>query len=231
MLGAGFENLTLTGGTTANVTGNVLANVLRGNVSDNILDGGSGADTMYGGGGNDSYIVDNAGDQVFEVENGIDMGGLDVIKTSVSTYGLGTGVENLIYTGAGAFNGTGNALANAINGGGGADKLYGLAGNDVLSGGAGADFLDGGAGADRLSGGAGNDIFFFAKGEANGDSIGDFVGNGTAAGDMIRLFGWGAGTTMTQGTGNNWTITDGLDHSTASIAITGSVHASDILYG
>ena len=231
VLGTTIENLTLSGINSGNLGGNALANVLRGNGGANIIDGGSGADTLYGGGGNDTYSVDNAGDRVIEVENGIDLGGIDAVRTVLSAYALGSGVENLLYLGAAAFTGSGNALDNSLSGAGGADKLYGLGGNDVLSGGGGNDILDGGAGADRLSGGSGYDVFNFAKGEVGGDSITDFAGNAGAAGDMIRLIGWGAGTRMVQGTGSNWIITDGIDHSTATIAITGAVHASDILYG
>ncbi|WP_166430443.1 right-handed parallel beta-helix repeat-containing protein [Polymorphobacter arshaanensis] len=230
-LGATIENLTLSGSSTGNLTGNALDNVLRGSSAGNIIDGGSGADTMVGGGGNDTYIVDNTGDRVIEVENGIDLGGVDTVKALLSAYTLCAGVENLLYWGTAAFTGTGNALDNSIAGAGGADMLYGLGGNDMLSGGAGNDILDGGTGTDRLTGGAGNDIFVFVKGEASGDSISDFTGNCAAAGDLIRLIGWGAGTKMVQGTGSNWIITDGIDHSTATIAITGAVHASDILYG
>jgi Ca2+-binding RTX toxin-like protein len=79
---------------------------------------------------------------------------------SVSLAGLPT-VEELIYTGSGAFSGTGNALANEIRGGPGADRLDGLAGDDLLQGGDGADILVGGAGRDTLDGGGGADRFDF----------------------------------------------------------------------
>ena len=59
------------GATTAiNLTGNNLANTLIGNAGANMLDGGGGADTLQGLGGNDSYLVDIAGDQVFEAAGG-----------------------------------------------------------------------------------------------------------------------------------------------------------------
>ena len=58
-LGINIENLTLTGTSAINGTGNTLANVLIGNSAANTLNGGTGADTMSGGAGNDTYTVDN----------------------------------------------------------------------------------------------------------------------------------------------------------------------------
>ena len=63
------ENITLTGTSNINATGNELNNVLTGNSGDNILDGGAGSDTLIGGLGNDTYVVDNPGDVVIENAN------------------------------------------------------------------------------------------------------------------------------------------------------------------
>jgi Ca2+-binding RTX toxin-like protein len=49
------ENLTLTGASAIDGTGNALNNVLIGNSANNLLDGGAGADTMFGGAGDDTY--------------------------------------------------------------------------------------------------------------------------------------------------------------------------------
>ena len=231
-LGADLENLTLSGTANLNGTGNALDNVLRGNAGNNTLDGGTGADTMYGGGGNDIYYADSAADRAIEIVNGVDSGGVDLVRATASSFTLELGVENLTFIGQGGFTGTGSAGDNVITGSYGNDVLRGMAGNDTLIGGAGTDILDGGAGADILTGGTGFDIFVFAKGEANGDTITDFNGQGANAGDSIQLSGWGAGTTFTHAPGANaWQITDGVDGHVELVTIVGAVHVSDILFG
>jgi Ca2+-binding RTX toxin-like protein len=102
------ENLNLIGTAAINATGNALANAISGNAGDNTLNGGTGADTMLGGAGNDIYVVDNAGDMVYEsttTTSGIDAGGIDTVQSSLS-YTLGQFVENLTLTGAAAINAT-----------------------------------------------------------------------------------------------------------------------------
>lgn len=94
---------------------------------DDILDGGTGADTMVGLDGNDTYFVDDDADVVVEAAGA----GTDTVQTTLATYTLGANVENLTYTGAGAFIGTGNELANRIQGGGGVDTLTGFGGDDT----------------------------------------------------------------------------------------------------
>ena len=194
------ENLVLAGTASIDATGNALNNFLGGNAGDNTLDGRAGADTMSGGAGNDTYIVDNVNDVVIESVDGL--GGIDTVRASL-TYALSNsatlrGVENLVLTGNGNIDGTGNDLDNAIignngnnvlSGGGGndildgsrgTDTLLGGAGNDTLNGGAGADTLDGGTGADLMSGGDGNDLYIV---DNAGDSIREAAGEGT---DTVR---------------------------------------------
>src|SRR5262249_47283674 len=98
-LSANAENLTLTGSTATNGTGNSLNNVLTGNSAANTLDadggddtlsGGAGADQLIGGTGNDTYVVDNVGDVATENLNE----GVDTVQSSV-TYTLSANVENL----------------------------------------------------------------------------------------------------------------------------------------
>ena len=131
------ENLTLTGISNINATGNSLNNTLTGNSGNNTLDGDLGNDTMVGGAGNDSYIVDSTSDVVTEGSNA----GTDTIQTTLATYTLAslTNVENLSFTGIGNSTLTGNTLNNVLTGGVGNDNLNGGAGNDTMVGGLGDD--------------------------------------------------------------------------------------------
>ncbi|HJV81887.1 calcium-binding protein [Noviherbaspirillum sp.] len=165
-LGANVENLTLTGNSAINGTGNALANVLVGNSANNTLDGGTGTDTMSGGAGDDTYIVNVTGDVV--TENADE--GIDLVKSS-ATYTLSANVENLTLTGTSAINGTGNALSNVLTGNSAVNTLTGGAGNDTLNG---------GAGADKMFGGADDDVYVV---DNTSDAITENVGEGT---DLVQ---------------------------------------------
>ena len=173
-LGANLENLTLQG-TAINAIGNAANNLIHGNNSDNWIDGGSGADQMYGLGGDDHYVVDNAGDRVFETVTG----GTDTVLASV-TFKLGSGVENLTMTGIASIDATGNSLANEIIGNNGSNELIGETGNDSLTGQGGNDILNGGEGADAMSGGTGNDTYYV---DNVGDVVAESAGEGT---DVVK---------------------------------------------
>jgi Ca2+-binding RTX toxin-like protein len=61
-LGANLENLTLTGSSKINGTGNAANNVITGNDANNVLAGLGGADVISGGGGNDKIQGGLGGD-------------------------------------------------------------------------------------------------------------------------------------------------------------------------
>lgn len=137
-------NDTLSGG-----SGN---DTLFGGDGNDYLDGGTGFDSMVGGTGNDTYVVNSISDTIIENFGA----GVDTVRASIS-YTLGSTLENLILTGSGNLNGTGNSYNNEITGNAGKNSLSGGAGNDTLTGGDGNDTLVGGTGNDSLSGGNGID--------------------------------------------------------------------------
>ena len=260
-LGADFERLTLSGVADIDGTGNALANILIGNDGANtldggdgadqlfgglgaddllgraggdLLDGGAGADAMAGGTGDDTYVVDNIGDAITELGGE----GIDRVRASI-TYTLGAEVESLQLTGAGNIDGTGNNLANQIDGnsgdnilsgGGGADIIRGNGGvdgvngddgNDQLLGGDGNDELYGGDGSDTLSGGADSDLLYGGAGldMLDGGSGSDIL-NGEAGNDKLQggdgddqLFGGDNNDQLTGAAGLD-TLTGGLGDDT-----------------
>lgn len=214
-----FENLDIsqTGDTNFNLTGDATNNILTGNAGINVIDGGKGADTMIGGDGNDTYVLDNAGDIVTEASNN----GTDQvnIKLTTGSYTLGSNVENGLLLSAKTFTLNGNELGNVLtnkkgtvtmNGGDGADTLNGGSGVDTLNGDAGNDTLNGGKGNDTLSGGADNDIL---NGDAGNDTLNGGVGTDTLNGGAGKdILNGGAGNdAMTGGVGADtfvWTLMD-----------------------
>jgi Ca2+-binding RTX toxin-like protein len=118
------------------------------------IDGGLGADRMFGGTGNDTYVVENAGDQVFENAGE----GFDEIRSSI-TYTIAANVEKLVLTGTAAINAYGNDADN---------RLYGNDSSNILASYDGNDILNGGAGTDTMIGGTGNDTYYV-------DNAGDVV--------------------------------------------------------
>jgi Ca2+-binding RTX toxin-like protein len=85
---------------------------------------------------------------------------------------------------------------------------------NALIGNANDNLLTGGASADSLTGGAGNDAFVFAAGEADGDTVVDFDGNGAGTGDWLLFVGYGSGATFTQYDSTHWQVTynSGISH-------------------
>lgn len=166
-----------------------------GSGADDTLASSTSGHVLAGGYGDDVYIVGSAGVVLLENEDD----GVDVVQTNLASFTLGSAnIENIVFTGSGAFAGTGSAGDNTITGGASGDTLNGAAGNDTLNGGDGDDILIGGAGADHLVGGVGNDIARYAAaviidmstGDHGGDAAGDtFDGieliQGSASGDTF----------------------------------------------
>jgi Ca2+-binding RTX toxin-like protein len=209
-LAADVETLVLQGSGDFQGYGNNQANTLYGNSGNNLLNGAGGADSMLAGAGNDTYFVDNAGDLVFENANE----GTDAVFASVD-YTLTANVEALVLQGAGNFSGTGNALN---------DSIFGNAGNNTLNG---------GAGADTLTGNAGNDTFVFNVGQANGDVVVDFAGNGAATGDSLHFVGYGSGATFTQNDATHWQVNynNGGSHEIITFLGGATIDPTDYLFG
>jgi Ca2+-binding RTX toxin-like protein len=209
---ANVENLTLTGTTAINGTGNAsnnnlignsAVNTLTGGAGDDILDGGAGNDVLVGGIGNDTYIVDSTSDSITEAANE----GTDLVQSSVS-YTLANNIENLTLTGTSVITGTGNTLNNIIIGNSANNTLSGAAGDDRLEGNAGNDTLDGGASNDTLLGGIGDDTYIV---DSSSDTIIENAAEGTDSvqssvtytlSDNIENLTL-TGTGLISGTGNN----------------------------
>jgi Ca2+-binding RTX toxin-like protein len=139
--------------------------------------------------------------------------GTDTISSTVH-FILPANVENLMLDGGFNVNGTGNALANS---------LIGNSSDNVL---------DGQGDADTLKGNAGNDTFVFNAGQANGDTVVDFAGNGAAAGDSLHFIGYGAGATFTQNDATHWQVNfnGGASHEVITFMNGAIIDPSDVLF-
>ena len=210
-LGAGFENLTLTGSAISG-SGNSANNTIIGNAANNAISGREGDDSLYGAAGNDTFIMSNGagasygqdsidgGDGMDTVDFGVNARSPVLVDLSVATAsGGGTAgagsarlfsIEN-VAGGAYADQLAGDAKANFLYGYSGNDVLIGAEGNDRLEGGAGDDWLYGGfsfatsgtgTGNDLLTGGTGRDTFVF------NDSPNPFISSALATADRITDF-------------------------------------------
>lgn len=185
-LGANIENLTLTGNSAINGTGNSLDNTIIGNDYDNTLVGGAGNDAMegfggrdilyggegndslygdaggdllYGGTGNDQYYIYDASSSIIEYQNeGIDT--ITIASDSILSHKMADNLENFYSPLLGNnISITGNDMANSIRIGDGNNVIIGGKGDDVLSGGGGSDtyIFNRGDGSDRIQE-AGKDV-------------------------------------------------------------------------
>jgi len=199
-LGTNLENLTLTGTTAINGTGNTLDNVLIGNTAINTLTGGAGNDLLNGGLGNDIL----KGDAGIDVLEGAD--GNDALSD--------TGGNNLFNGGAGTDTLTGNTGNELFIGGSGNDTLTTCTGADIIAfnRGDGQDTLVASSGADNtisLGGGIGYQSLAMSK--AGNNLILD-----TGNGDQITLQDWFT-STANRSVVNMQIVLDNMTYNPASL--------------
>ena len=195
-LGAGIDELTLTGSTAINGTGNALDNWIAGNSAANGLIGGAGNDTLDGSAGIDTVTYSGSTTGYSLTYNGA--GNLSIVDTDATngndgtdsllndevvvfgdrTLNLATFDANFYlatYSDVKALYGTDTLAATKHfvsigfkegRLGSGNLTLTGTAGADSLTGAAGNDTLDGGLGNDTLDGGAGIDTVTYASASA-----------------------------------------------------------------
>jgi Ca2+-binding RTX toxin-like protein len=218
-LGAGFEQLLLSGSATAatgsadnniiygnstsaavSISGLAGADVLYGGAFNDTLSGGAGVDYLFGLGGTntliggddtDIYYIESAGNSVTETTTG----GFDTMYSNVvGNTTLAVNVEQLILYGA-ATSGTGTSGNDYLygNSSGNALTLDGADGNDYLLGSAQADVLIGGLGNDTfdLATGGNDFIRFNASGNMGADTVQGFDADATGGQDLIDLGGRG----------------------------------------
>jgi VCBS repeat-containing protein len=178
-LGVNVENLTLTGSSNLNGTGNALDNVIIGNSGNNNLIGGAGNDTLTGANGNDTLNGDDGNDRLNgnagnDILNGgagndtLDGGtGNDIMRggtgddtyavdsasdivTEIASEGTDTVNSSITYTLAANVENLTLTGSGAINGTGNAQ-------DNVITGNSGNNQLMSGAGNDVITGGFGAD--------------------------------------------------------------------------
>jgi hypothetical protein len=242
-----------------NAIGSRFNDTIHGDGGDNVLDGGvEGSDQIFGGPGVDtvSYatspravLINLAGqvtsdgintDTLSSIEDAIGSGFSDTFVSSDGTNRIdgSAGTDTVSYAAS--------AHAVMINLGGviavdeigttdvliAIENATGSRFNDTIFGDLFANVLDGGAGADSLTGGDNNDMFVFRRGQANGDSVADFSGNGDFIGDLLQFVGYGPGATFVQLDGTQWQINsgDGLTHDTITLQNGAPVYPTDVLF-
>ena len=188
-LGTNLENLTGTASTGQTLTGNALANVIKGGVGFNTLDGGAGNDTLLGGSGSE-YLVGGAGADQIDGSGGFDV----VLYTSAAS----AVVLDRLTTSNSTGDAAGDSFANVEQftlthfsdkfvGTADLEYISGDSGNDTINAGGGDDWLIGGSGADSMDGGADFDTasYYYAASAVIIDRLVPASSTGDAAGDTF----------------------------------------------
>ncbi len=218
-LSGGDGNDQLDGGNDLDVlSGGDGADTLFGRSASDTLNGDAGADTLYGGDGDDAMNGGDDNDLLDGLNHNDTLSGGNGDDT---LYGRqnddalnGDAGQDTLYGGDGNDTLNGGSEADTLDGGNGIDALDAGAGADALFGRQGNDTLNGGADADTLTGGDGDDTFAFQAGEANGDAVVDFHGNGAAPGDTLTFSGYGLagdGASFIQVDATHWQISSADD--------------------
>jgi Ca2+-binding RTX toxin-like protein len=220
-LGAGFENLIVTGHADTSSQGNDLNNRMVGNDGDNYFNARGGNDTLIGGAGDDYFDMSpgqtsSPGNDSIDGGTGIDTVDFDGYALSAVSVDLSAGSV----TGGGE-GGSGSSALIGIErfvGGGFNDHIRGDVAAEYLDGRDGNDSIFGDAGADTMVGGAGNDTLdgyrhAFASTEPDVDSMDGGSGNDLYIVDNpsdILIDASGSDTVVAYNI--DWTLADGFEN-------------------
>lgn len=160
------------------ITGNLIANTIRGSAGDDRIDAGDGNDIVQYTGTTNGFDAVDGGlgtDTISALANATVIGLSSVTSIETISAGTFTGVYIAGSANADTLNFSSVTLTNIVRveGGLGNDTLTGNAANNTLWGGIGNDRIDGGAGSDSLLGDDGDDVLI---GGAGNDGLNGGVG-------------------------------------------------------
>jgi Ca2+-binding RTX toxin-like protein len=197
-LSTNVDNLTLTGATNINATGNNLANSLTGNAGNNELNGGAGNDILNGGAGTDTAVFNSnladvigisssrTGEITITTSEGTDtlisieslrfLDGSTTVASLLANKPIPDFIVNGTPTTPTVYSGPVSYLEFEFIGSNGNDIVVGSANNDFMNLLDGVDAADGGLGDDVLDGGLGSNFLtggagndtFFSDGRSGG---------------------------------------------------------------
>lgn len=257
---SGIENITLTGSSAIDATGNALNNILTGNSAANVLNGGEGNDTLIGGLGND-ILTGGAGADVFVYDpNDLTGAQLDIVldfnRAEGDKISFGANGPASFEAAKGWLlrsNSTGDTVINGqVNSATQRMLLNSVALNTLTE----SDFIfdtstapkiiNGGAGNDILFGGLGDDIISGGSGTGTNLLIGDAGNDTLIGGDGADALDGGSGIDhMTGGLGNDSYYVDHVDdvvneinpnegrdriYTTVSYSMTGTAAGVELAY-